>query len=677
MPKSKSISRVMRYLTAALFTAAISSCAKPNRFDPTEAMPGSTGSQPDTGANGGSVTPIGGPGQPGTSSQATDGPMGSSPGGSPGVFTCSAGSPCQLPGKPCIVGATACQGAAATCTETPMFQANGSPCGGDSVCLDGQCSPCKQGLDCPLPDKPCKAGAIECGSGKPQCAESGNAPNGTSCGAAMVCKDGACAACQAGDSCIPANPCHQGTLDCAGGNATCKDAGTPKSAGSQCGSNKVCGSAGECVACTAGAACELPDDPCKTGKIDCASGAPKCLASGGAANGKGCGNGRVCRMGSCEACSDGMSCTPDNKCHTGILSCMSGSPVCKDGGTTLSNGTMCGTNQFCNNGNCVSCTPGNSCSPGNACKTGKTSCDTGTSRCEEQGDQKDGTGCGSGRVCQGGSCVACGGIGQPCCGGTCNGATHCSADGNVVAPSCDNGMCRDKVMDDCDPCEQCQGTSCKRVSGGEGQPCCNGGCSGTGLACLAGQCQRLSGNGSGCSTGNQCQSGQCQDGVCCNRACNGPCEQCGGGTCKSSCKSNETCRGNTCEPDCTPGASCTGNPNPACFGGKTACSGGTSQCVDDTGKPKCGKFGCSAANHKCRICDPSGPTVCNSGNRELECSADGTAQTIVRPVSSCNNRGCLEGTSPPVCCGLLGQPCCPQCAEGVCDSSGTNRCQVQ
>ena len=246
-------------LLALSVTVVLAGClAKPAQFDPLDptAGGGAGGGPTETGAGGAA-----GSGRGGTK----DGPGSAGTAGT-GGFVCEPGSPCVVPGKPCIVGSTVCEGVSATCAETTRLQANGSPCGGDSVCLDGICSACKAGLECPLQGAPCKSGAIECGTGKPECNEGGNAPNGASCGSAMVCKEGTCMACQAGDSCLPANPCHEGTLDCAGGGAACTDSGRVKAAGSQCGVNKVCGPAGECVACVAGMACELQEEPCKTGR---------------------------------------------------------------------------------------------------------------------------------------------------------------------------------------------------------------------------------------------------------------------------------------------------------------------------------------------------------------------------------------------------------------------------
>ncbi len=452
-------------------------------------------------------------------------------------------------------------------------------------------------------------------------------------------------ACQAGDSCLPANPCHEGTLDCAGGAAACTDSGRVKAAGSQCGVNKVCGSAGECVACVAGMACELPQEPCKTGKIECTTGAPACVTSGNAQNGKACGDGRVCRDGTCETCADGMPCTPDNKCHTGTLSCTSGRPTCMDSGTNTRNGTQCGNNQFCSNGSCVACTPNMACTPNNnSCKTGRTSCETGTSQCEEMGNQRDGAGCGDGRVCRAGECVSCGGQGQPCCGSACNGGPSCSA-GNVVSPFCDNGTCRERVSDDCDPCEDCSGNRCVAKQCGSNSVCRGGSCVGCG-----GQSQPCcpSGSNGGC-VGNPACSGSsvvapfCDNGTCRERDSQrcGSCDDCIGNRCvPKNCGSGQ-CRegrcvevvdnGRSCGANavCKPGSSCR---NGLCCTNGTKCLGTGALCIADT----------AVAPYRARDC-ASG--LC-------DVSVGGVGAVCVG--GSNNGGGCIGPPEDPEQCGMPG-----------------------
>lgn len=440
---------------------------------------------------------------------------------------CVPQAPCTVPGKPCTVGTTVCAAdGTSTCGETAKLHANGSVCGaGDSVCLDGVCSVCKPGAECPVESQLCKRGVIDCGSGKPTCMVSGNSPNGRECGQGMVCRDGDCAECAAGDACIPSNSCHEGILECGAGASSCRDTGRPSAAGSVCGPDKVCAATGECVVCSAGKTCDLPE-LCLAGRIDCSTGASTCMAAGNAPNGKACGGGRVCRDGSCEACSEGMACVPANRCHAGVLSCASGAPSCVDTSRGIPDGTMCGTNQYCSNGGCVSCTPGVSCTPKNRCRTGRTSCATGASQCEEVGSVSDGRACGDRMFCRAGACQFCnqGGTCVPanrCKVGTfscASGSEQCSESGNIR----DNTNCGEN--------RECMGGACQDC-GRDNERCCSGDvCRSANFECRNDRCVRRCGPADGqCPTGcSLSQDADCKkpDG----QICNGPSE-CQSGAC--------------------------------------------------------------------------------------------------------------------------------------------------
>ena len=606
-----------------------------------------------------------GGGGSGVAMPTLDAPVG--PGGD-GPFVCQAGGPCAVPDSPCLIGETRCEGETATCVKTDKPQANGTACGGDSVCLDGMCSPCQRGLECPIAGNACRVGAIECASGKPECHELGNAPNGASCGQGMVCKEGACAPCAAGDSCVPANACHEGTLACTGGVASCTDTARPKAAGTSCGTSKVCSAAGECVTCMAGMACDLPNQPCKVGKIDCSTGASTCVESGNASNGKSCGSGQVCSDGNCTACSAGMACTPNNRCHTGTLSCATGSAQCTDTNTNVANGTSCGTNLYCNNGTCNPCTPDVSCNTGNQCKTGTTSCATGTSQCRESGNAPNGRGCGNGRVCSNGTCVTCENN-MPCEPSACRvgttscatGTSQCMATGNAPNGSscgagrvCNNGSCV--------PCNQ--GASCP-----PGNVCKRGT-----ISCSTGSAQCMEsgnvGDGTGCGGSRVCVGGACRD---CNPD-NQP--TCRGGqriTCSSS--------GSEMVDNCA-GNGCTGNRCNSCRPNSKRCSGSTSQTCRGDGSDYDGgttcQVGCDTASGNCRTCGSNQHACderCVSSNSPNSCgSRCSPCPDTSNGTPSCVNGQCSVNCDPGfrrdqnTCvreCGAVGQECCP---------SGT-RCQ--
>jgi hypothetical protein len=168
---------------------------------------------------------------------------------------------------------------------------------------------------------------------------------------------------------------------------------------------------GQPASCTAGVACTPAGEVCRTGRTSCRTGRSTCVATGGEVpNGTLCGSNEVCSNGSCVSCTAGAACTPSgNPCQLGVTSCSTGQSTCLSTGKDIANGTVCGTNEVCSNGSCGSCTAGISCSPSsNPCQTGTTSCSSGLPTCVSTGqDIANGTVCGTNEVCSGGSCVAC------------------------------------------------------------------------------------------------------------------------------------------------------------------------------------------------------------------------------------------------------------------------------
>jgi sugar lactone lactonase YvrE len=215
------------------------------------------------------------------------------------------------------------------------------------------CRTCITGRAC-TPAQSCHLGRLTCTVSGALCADTGaTLPNGTPCGAGMVCNGGNCGACIAGDSCSPLTaPCHAGAVSCDSGVATCEDRGFEAADGTPCGSGQVC-RAGACVACAAGGAC-MPAVPCHQGALSCSTGVPVCNDTGAAVtDGTSCGSGLYCLAGACSSCPDGQACMPANPCHRGIFSCTSGNAVCVDSGTLAADGTPCGGGLYCSGGTCV------------------------------------------------------------------------------------------------------------------------------------------------------------------------------------------------------------------------------------------------------------------------------------------------------------------------------------
>ena len=128
-----------------------------------------------------------------------------------GDMSCDAGSPCD-PEDVCHQGETVCTDGVASCRDTGSLRDNGTACGENATCRDGECVTCGEGMSCEITANVCRAGTVACGTGEPVCTETDNVTNGTPCGAGQVCQAGECASCRTGDACTPENHCHIGTL---------------------------------------------------------------------------------------------------------------------------------------------------------------------------------------------------------------------------------------------------------------------------------------------------------------------------------------------------------------------------------------------------------------------------------------------------------------------------------
>ena len=190
---------------------------------------------------------------------------------------CIPGGACS-PGD-CQNGSWACVNGIRACQETSAFDA-GTPCGtgGSRVCNAGQCVACNAGGDCSAAAVPCIKKAYDCASGTAVCKVTGNASDGTPCGAGLYCSAGVCGACLVGAACLPAaNACHVGKVTaCTGATLSCADQGTAATAGTACsatgGASGVCDGSGACIACSPGAQCNPGGNVCQVGVESCSAG---------------------------------------------------------------------------------------------------------------------------------------------------------------------------------------------------------------------------------------------------------------------------------------------------------------------------------------------------------------------------------------------------------------------
>ena len=284
-----------------------------------------------------------------------------------------------------------------------------------------------------------------------------------------------------------------------------------------------------------------------------------------------------------------------------------------------------------------SCEPGSACVViGKPCVVGSAVCEGGGGTCVETTRlQPNGVACGAGSVCLDGLCVSCGGIGLPCCGGMCNGASRC-AGGDVVSPTCEQGICREQVSRDCTSCEDCVGDRCLPRS------------CGTDRSCVNGQCVV------DCGTRSEC-GGQCGF-----KACNGGCIA-----------ASECCNCDTMTPRC----SAAGNNTNLLRG---TCEAGV--CNPDAVAQACGEPGCNLERRACNECDPKLDGVPGGGAPAqgircrvrvggpilIACFSDGSDTHDVNCAATGDRCDCLSGDRSE-CCGGPGNFCCsnaPGCNSG-------------
>jgi hypothetical protein len=331
----------------------------------------------------------------------------------------------------------------------------------------------------------------------------------------------------------------------------------------------------------------------------------------------------------------------------------------------VANGTACGPGRVCNGGTCLDCAAGVACMPEDPCHVGVVSCAGGSAVCQDTGVvASNGSTCGLGKVCNSGACVDClEGVvcipGDPCH----EGAVSCA----TGSPVCqDTG-----VAAACTPANPCHegGMSCATE-----EPLCVD----LGIAVA---------DGTVCGPRKMCSGGDCVD--CVNGAPCTPEDPChrGGMSCTTSgprcidsaaaaadgtpCGTDRVCSNGACVA-CAAGLTCV--PDDPCHEGRTSCTSGAAACVDmevvlDNGTPcgtdrVCSNGACvdCAAGLDCVPDDP-----CHEGR--ISCASGAPvcvdAETAVDNGTPCGtDRVCTGG----VCVDCVeGAPCIPEnaCHEGT------------
>jgi cysteine-rich repeat protein len=384
------------------------------------------------------------------------------------------------PGEQCDNGTNA---HGSGCEPDCMFT-----CTADAKCDDGD--PC-DGVERCGADHACHGGAWE--------------PEGTACGASMICKRGVCSPVLCGDGIVtPPEECDDGnvtagdgcepncrftcvstdpTRDCAppdpcDGAGACNDAthtctpGPPLPAGAWCGPMNAYCKSGVCTVPVCGNGVVEPGEQCDDGNqtagdgcdpdcryscvnpaTDCSQPAPACelfqcnamhvctAVADAAQEGAPCGPNRVCRSGACAA--------PNAVCGNGIV----------ETGEQCDFGNANGPGRGCES-NCTfscttapdSCVVAGACTPA-TCKPVTVSGHVGQA-CIPGAPPTDGSACGAGSICLGGACrlSICGdGFVDPTRGETCEppGTATCDASCHEIVPI----VCGDGLRDGAEQCD--------------------------------------------------------------------------------------------------------------------------------------------------------------------------------------------------------------------------------
>jgi hypothetical protein len=599
--------------------------------------------------------------------------------GKAGHGTCTAAPPCGLDGMCDGNGAchytpaatscapdscsgstlktSACDGVAHTCVATS------NACKGALVCASatGCKTTCTADSDCVTGDY--------CASGT--CTT--KLDNGATCGGSSQCKNGNCVEGVCCDG-VCGQTCRSCLASKTGGkDGTCANM-TPGSActGGVC--NSTTSTTPACVACVQGASCP-PTNVCKTGKLDCSTGAAVCKEDQ--------------NLDSTHACGPAASCSTTTKKATHAQMCSAGTcpaAIVDDCGAYGCNGTVCATTkpQGTACASTAECATGLSCADGYCCNS---TCTGSCQACNVSGHLGTCTTLGSGSTPFTGHppCVAS----DATCAGYCNGTSAsctypsttcgtstCSGQIYQATGTCNNGACAKPNPQTCSSClagtgcVACTPTAKQCSSSGVPQVCSSSGtwqngtaCSGCATcsagACVAGSgscsspptcrglgtCTVVSGvgtcsypiasggqcsNGNGCITGETCQSnGTCGGGS--SKVCSSPCHNnggCSGGNCLAGTQKNGV-QDLSCQSIGAPGNWCN--------------AGNCVECFQDSNCPSSSPV-CDISTHTCQCRRPSaGNVVPNPGFNDMSYWTAGNSIWSTTDVDGCPGSGSVGG----------------------------------
>lgn len=489
------------------------------------------------------------------------------------------GCPCEIDGGCQAPGDASEQDACQVCdpdqsTEEYVIADDGTECGDNAVCQDGDCL-CGEGYDacgddcvdfdtdtnhCGGCDKECtyRSGIElpvcedgECGI---ECIDSDD----TVCesGSSEICvdtdsDDDHCGGC--GNDCESRETCEAGECVCDDGYEDCGGSCVnTDSHVDHCGScNNSCSSGEVCSGGSCDADCGAGETNCDGSCVDTDSDDENCGGCGDS-----CSSNEVCDGGTCEECVTEQDCGNDE-------SCVDNECVCDE----VSCGTQCGTvTNACGNstncgscsGECFGCSAANSCTI-NQCGSDE-ECIDDECQCAEE-------------CCANSDCAS----GEECNSGTCECAEECCSDSDCPSDEeCENNECVEEAEcstdSECTGCEECSGGSCvdddsqcgsdEECDAGScecAEECCDSTDCGPDELCEDNECVEAD----ECTTDDDCDGDNdiCDDGECvCQPDCTGM--ACGddgcGGQCGDPCGNNYECEAGqcVCQEDCCKSEDC-------------------------------------------------------------------------------------------------------------------------
>jgi hypothetical protein len=529
----------------------------------------------------------------------------------------------------------ACQGTSG-CVYTP----NANKCDDGSVCTSGDhcdAGSCQPGslFNCD-DNNACTEAFCDPFKGCTVNYSSAACDDGNACTASDTCDGkGACIGTVTTANCDDGNACTADSCDSEGActHVTAPDGTQCK--GGECASEGFVGAQvcmfGSCALPPAVTSCD-DGQGCTTDLCNPIQGCLHANNTNGCDDGNACTTGDTCTLGACAGGS--VNCDDSNACSND--SCEPGSGCKHDlagaAGNGCSDGSVCTTQDVCNDaGSCVGGAFAD-CNDNNGCTTD--SCDAITG-CVHQANAigcDDGNDCTSGDICTAGKCAGSTAVNcddqNVCTTDSCSavgGCQHKSAtsncdDGNVctAADSCQNGSCVGGAILTCDDNNACTDDKCA-----------------PGVGCQhftnTAQCS----DNNACTVGDGCTGGSCLGGVIvvCND--NNPCTD-------DSCGQATGCVYAANTAGCDDGSVCT--KNDVCAGKN--CTGGTSVVCDD--------------NNVCTTdsCDPL--KGCQNAPNTLNCN-DGNQCTT---TDTCDGKGNCIGSGGKNCDDGL------PCTMDACDSTG-------